>query len=818
MPTYKNYAVIAPYKTSRASFDNNINKWLAKDTAKENANIRAYYPDRIVTASSEDSLLSIPNMRFYQLTNDEAIALSFTSSVKSVPRHFSQEETLVKYDGLPTSSFSSSLNLFMKSGSPYPDFDALSQEEYDPTFTGSISECRLFIPAMIYSSSQESFWYNGGEEILANSSSYSQSFLDKFIKESMSWNNSIPNSSSEKVPDGNNYIGLEIDGLLTPWYMESKPATDNINGVTTNFGGGGLGFYNMAPTVNQRWRNSSAGESTSYYSGDWPGSQTDTTGQMINWGLYAHSTPKEEFDWRIMYQLDTNSASIDEYGNFPLKSTSVPYNFTATGENIDLIIMDTGVNTQNPEFKYYDPNFFPGIAGGWVSRVIKTDWTNYCPEISNNYGLGGNFISQYYDNLFYEHGTMVASNAAGRTQGWAKEARIHDIRIFGNPCLTTPQAFQCVLNFHVSKSINPTTGFKDPTVVNMSWGYYSEPINLSQWYLPDGKTLFDWSPASDIKEIYYKGVNLYPNYTGSLDDAGNLRYNLMPGPDQGMRFIVSESFSTSYYKDSIRKIFKAKVSATVGVIEELQQECVDAGVIFISAAHNNGQLVVKSGSKYEGVDYDDRGLWESFFVKGTQYTDDQSFYINRAPTSSRNNATINVGALAPNIVIDRGTDLLTGSLKTSGSRAYDVYGERAGCNYVFGGAGSYRFIRNPSFEHLGYSIPFFEHSDMQQIMGTQYRVAKKGSGVGNTFPGWENANSSSYFPPAYFSNIGNGVDIWAAGHNIPVARHDLSQIVALVTGYTFAPYKTAYSSLAYWQKPFQTAYYFLGNPDYGASL
>ena len=55
--------------------------------------------------------------------------------------------------------------------------------------------------------------------------------------------------------------------------------------------------------------------------------------------------------------------------------------------------MDTGVNTQHPEFKYYDPEGFSG-SGLWNSRVIKTDWRDYCPEITNNLGLGGtNFLS-----------------------------------------------------------------------------------------------------------------------------------------------------------------------------------------------------------------------------------------------------------------------------------------------------------------------------------------------------------------------------------------------------------------------------------------
>lgn len=802
MPTYRNYAVIGE---PRIDFDTDIDFYLGKDTSGDSANIRAYYPDRIVTKSAQDNFLSIPNIRFYELTDDEASTLAGTSSIKEVPRFFSQEETVLKYEVSSSISFSQSLDLFFKSGSAFPDFYSLTRMEdyYEPDFTGSITSSRLPLNAFFYSESQEAFWYNGGEEIFANSSSYSQSFLDRFTEASMSWD--LTTGSTPRI-DGLNAIGIEIDGLLTPWYLEQEPAYDDINGVQTPFGGGGLGFYNICPTVNLRWRGGGSDNQTSYYAGSWPGSQLDTDGQMVNWGLYAHSTPKEEFDWRVIYQLNTDSASIDAYGNFPLKSTSVPYNFTATGKNVDLIIIDTGVNTQHPEFKYYNPNGGVSGSGAWESRVIKTDWRDYCPEIVNNiayYGVPSAFwLNTYYDNMNFEHGTSVASNAAGRTQGWAKEARIHDLNIFGGKCQPA-QAMQCVLNFHVSKSINPTTGFKDPTVVNMSWGYVITPIDHSQFYDENGK-LTRFSNPTEIDSFYYKGVNLYPDYTGSENEDGDLVYNLTPGHDQGIRFRISESFDPGFGDSFERKIMKVYTSAYNGVVEELIQQCVDAGVIFLTSAGNDASLRVKSGSKYEGVDYDHRGLWDSYFTKnGSSLT----YYTNRASTPGRNNAVITVGALAPHIVIDRGTDLLTGSLLTSGSSAYDVYGERAGCNWVFGGAGSTNLIQRRG-------VPEFEHSDMHEIMGTSNRAAKRGAGVGDTFPGWEAANSSSYFPAVWFSTVGNAVDIWAAGHNVPVARADLDQIVAEATGFGWRPTKHANASLAHYQIPFQVGYYFLGNTNY----
>lgn len=796
---YKTYVVIGEPKVN---FDTEIDFYMSKSGTPEDA-VPTAFPSRHVSKSSEDAYFNIPNMGYYELTESEAQALKTTSSIKDVARHFLPNETIVKYQVSKELSFSQSMDIYFKSGGAFPDFYSLTRMEdfFESDFTGSITGSRLPLNATFYSASQEAFWYNGGEEIFANSSSYSQSFLDAYVEASMSWDQT---SGSTSNIDGLNAIGLELDGLITPWYLEKEPAYDDVNGVQTPFGGGGLGFYNMCPTVNVRWRGGGNDNQTSYYSGDWPGSQVDRDGQMVNWGLYAHSTPKEEFDWRIMYQLDTDSASIDAYGNFPLKSTSVPYNFTATGKNVDLIIMDTGVNTQHPEFKYYDPNFLSG-SGGWVSRVIKTDWPDYCPGLLTHpiYDYTStNFRSLYYDNWHWEHGTSVASNAAGRTQGWAKEARIHSLNIFGG--MLVNHAFECVLNFHVSKSINPSTGIKDPTVVNMSWGYVVTPIDHSQWYDENGK-LTSWSDPTEIDSFYYKGVNLYPGYSGSENEDGDLVYNLTPGHEQGIRFKTSESFTTTFGDGFERKIMEVRTSAYVGGVEELMQQCIDAGVIFVGSAGNDGSLRVRSGSRYEGVDYDHRGLWDSYFTKNGSST---QYYTNRASTPVRNNAVINVGGLAPHIVIDRGTDLLTGSLLTSGSKAYDIYGEAAGCPWVFGGAGSMNFIKSDRR-----NIPEFEHSDMHEIMGTSNRSAKRGAGVGDTFPGWESANSSSYISPVWFSATGDAIDIWAAGYKVPVARADFDDIIANATGFGWKPTKPVSTSLAHYQNPYQPSYYFLGDQE-----
>jgi hypothetical protein len=76
------------------------------------------------------------------------------------------------------------------------------------------------------------------------------------------------------------------------------------------------------------------------------------------------------------------------------------------------------------------------------------------------------------------HGTHVAGIASGKTFGWAKGAKIYSLKVSGlegsgdsGTGISVTDCFNLVKLWHRNKPVDPITGRKRPTVVNMSWGY-----------------------------------------------------------------------------------------------------------------------------------------------------------------------------------------------------------------------------------------------------------------------------------------------------------------------------------------------------------
>lgn len=147
------------------------------------------------------------------------------------------------------------------------------------------------------------------------------------------------------------------------------------------------------------------------------------------------------------------------------------YNYTLDGTGVDVVIMDSGLQVDHPEFQ---------DANG-VSRVQQINWATAS-------GLSFTQSANHYRD-YDGHGTHVAGTVAGKTYGWAKNARIYSVKLNGlegsgdtGTGISVTYAFDCIKLWHAAKPVDPDTGVKRPTIVNMSWGYlrgYNSVINLT---------------------------------------------------------------------------------------------------------------------------------------------------------------------------------------------------------------------------------------------------------------------------------------------------------------------------------------------------
>lgn len=267
----------------------------------------------------------------------------------------------------------------------------------------------------------------------------------------------------------------------------------------------------------------------------------------------VHEPPKEELKIKLAVPIAFNNSrgnykrNVNENTlniNWGLRRTSIPSpelrpkNEVVTDRNgtgVDIIVIDDGVQKDHPEFL--------DVTG--TTRVKEIDWYKAT-------GVAGSMPPNHYDYTLSgsaEHGTHVASIAAGKTFGYASNSRIYSIRVFGANDAVIPyyDIFDLVRIWHRNKPVDIKTGLKRPTIVNISWGYFAE-------YAP-------------MYAVGYRGATkLYKNPVSADPTKGQL------GLMHGYRY--------------------ASIDAEL-------KDCIDAGVIVVHSAGNTGHKIdVPNGKDY----------------------------------------------------------------------------------------------------------------------------------------------------------------------------------------------------------------------------
>jgi len=201
---------------------------------------------------------------------------------------------------------------------------------------------------------------------------------------------------------------------------------------------------------------------------------TASSGTMLNWALLRCTEGSQRLGWG---QNDT----VSQTGTVQL---------TATGKNVDCVIVDAG----NPDIN--TPEYAVNADGTGGSRMVSYNWFQHNPEVTGA-------AAGTYSESTNSHSVHVSGTVAGNTQGWARDANIYNIYYdTGNPG-DFSLVFDYVRAFHRNKAINNSTGRKNPTITNNSWG---QSIFPGQWAF------------SDITAVTYRGTRYTPS--GSVTYLG----------------------------------------------------------------------------------------------------------------------------------------------------------------------------------------------------------------------------------------------------------------------------------------------------------
>ncbi len=186
-------------------------------------------------------------------------------------------------------------------------------------------------------------------------------------------------------------------------------------------------------------------------------------------------------------------------------------NFSLTGKNVDIIIQDSGIQASHPEFLdgtgksrvrdivldgpyYIDKSYFdsnnltftrPDGRVGIATTAAEEWWEDGSKRSGTYSSIGTIAIPSGYteakamgvgvgtaNSLTSGHGTACASLAAGKNFGLAFEANIWNMPGIADAVSLTPiQNYELMNIFNLYKPVNTTTGVKNPTVINGSWGY-----------------------------------------------------------------------------------------------------------------------------------------------------------------------------------------------------------------------------------------------------------------------------------------------------------------------------------------------------------
>lgn len=295
------------------------------------------------------------------------------------------------------------------------------------------------------------------------------------------------------------------------------------------------------------------------YSGSFTRNPSLSSGDK-NWGL-----------------LRCNSKTNTYAGNEVVNET---YNYTLDGTGVDTVVVDSGIQADHPEWE--------DING--VSRYTSIDWGSI---------HGGFTQNANHDRDNDGHGTHVAGIVAGKTFGWAKNAKVYSLKISGlegtgdsGTGISDSYGLDAIKLFHRQKAIDPATGYKRPTVVNMSWGYSAT-----------------FSGGSTVYEVNYRGTS-YNSTVIQNSFGGELK-----------------AFGLNEFTSSLGLSDTWKHPVRVTSLDTDVDEMVDEGIhVVIASGNHNHKIDLPSGADYDNQALINNTQWR-YYHRGSSPSSDKALMV-----------------------------------------------------------------------------------------------------------------------------------------------------------------------------------------------
>lgn len=385
----------------------------------------------------------------------------------------------------------------------------------------------------------------------------------------------------------------------------------------------------------------------------------------VNWGLLRSVLKENIPDWGVQSDID-KSATVKS---------------SLSGKNVDVVIMDDGC---------------PHVLT--LEYRQNTDGTGYSRMVEHNWLIDPDQYDYDLERL-QEHGSHTSGTVAGNTQGWARNSNIYNLTYYDSADL--------VKEWHLNKPVNPLTGFKNPTVMNNSWGY-----RLNGW-------------ATSVRAVYYRGMTYVPS-------------------------------GSTYFTSSQLRAFRLNPSGSLPLRDPATDvdfiELMEAGIIVVASAGNSYAYVDEPG----GPDYDN-------YITNSQTVDgSQSHYCHRGSSpgsaygGSENTKVICVGAMgqhneAPGISIYDSTGIQTGDYKSEFSNygpGVDVFSPGSAIQSIWASYDTlYDGIPTPDPRCAALGVVDTVNNNFKKCPGTSMsgpQVAGILACLAEKFPRWTQADARRY--------------------------------------------------------------------------